>query len=123
MNKEDILKILEGAKDKNGDIPMRLVRQAFEKLSEQCVDAVSKTDVINLIAKHHRAFDNDLLEVIEYVRQLPFVTPKLPPGRYVNVDQILDVHCFNEEDEEWSIQKMSIEDILCPCDDKEGEKK
>lgn len=32
MNKEDILKILEGAKDKNGDVPMRLVRQAFEKL-------------------------------------------------------------------------------------------
>ena len=34
MNKEDILKILEGAKDKNGDVQMRLVRQAFEKLSE-----------------------------------------------------------------------------------------
>ena len=39
MSKEEILKILEDAKDKNGDVPMRLVRQAFEKLPEPCEDA------------------------------------------------------------------------------------
>ena len=32
MDKKEILKILESAKDKNGDIPMKLVRQAFDKL-------------------------------------------------------------------------------------------
>ena len=36
MDKNEVMKILEAAKDKNGEIPMRLVRQAFEKLSEPC---------------------------------------------------------------------------------------
>lgn len=35
MNKTEILKILESAADKNGDVPMRLVRLAFEKIQEQ----------------------------------------------------------------------------------------
>ena len=49
MNKEDILKILEGAKDKNGDVPMRLVRQAFEKLSEPCTDTISRQAAIDSV--------------------------------------------------------------------------
>ena len=49
MNKEDILKILEGAKDKNGDVPMRLVRQAFEKLPEPCTDTISRRVAIDAI--------------------------------------------------------------------------
>lgn len=49
MNKEDILKILEGAKDKNGDVPMRLVRQAFEKLSEPCTDTISRQAAIDVL--------------------------------------------------------------------------
>lgn len=32
MDKKEILKILESAKDKNADVPMKLVRQAFDKL-------------------------------------------------------------------------------------------
>ena len=32
MNKDRILEILESAKDKNDDVPMNLVRKAFEKL-------------------------------------------------------------------------------------------
>ena len=35
---DEILAILESAKDKNGDVPMRLIRQAFDKLSERKVD-------------------------------------------------------------------------------------
>lgn len=38
MDKNEVMKILEAAKDKNGEIPMRLVRQAFEKLPERCED-------------------------------------------------------------------------------------
>ena len=49
MNKEDILKILEGAKDKNGDVPMRLVRQAFEKLPEPCTDTISRQEAIDAV--------------------------------------------------------------------------
>lgn len=51
MNKEDILKILEGAKDKNGDVPMHLVRQAFEKLPEPCEDTVSRQAAIDALVK------------------------------------------------------------------------
>lgn len=32
MTSDEILRILENAKDKNGEIPMSLVRQAFSKL-------------------------------------------------------------------------------------------
>ena len=49
MNKEDILKILEGAKDKNGDVPMRLVRQAFEKLPEPCTGTISRQAAIDAV--------------------------------------------------------------------------
>ena len=49
MNKEDILKILEGAKDKNGDVPMCLVRQAFEKLPEPCTDTISRQEAIDAV--------------------------------------------------------------------------
>ncbi len=42
MDKNEILGILELAKDKNGEVPMRLVRQAFDKLPEliRCKDCV-----------------------------------------------------------------------------------
>ena len=33
MDKNEVLKILETARDENGEVPMRLVRQAFENLS------------------------------------------------------------------------------------------
>ena len=49
MNKEDILKILEVAKDKNGDVPMRLVRQAFEKLPEPCTGTISRQAAIDAV--------------------------------------------------------------------------
>lgn len=52
MNKEDILKILEGAKDKNGDVPMRLVRLAFKKLPESCTDTISRQAAIDAVKKN-----------------------------------------------------------------------
>lgn len=46
MDKNEVLKILETAKDKNGEVPMRLVRQAFEKLPESCEDTISRRAAI-----------------------------------------------------------------------------
>lgn len=69
MSKEEILKILEDAKDKNSDVPMRLVRQAFEKLPEPCEDAVSRQAVVDFINDiEHRALkmSNDNSEDVLY---------------------------------------------------------
>lgn len=49
MDKNEVLKILEMAKDKNGEVPMRLVRQAFEKLPEPCSDTISRQKAIDAI--------------------------------------------------------------------------
>ena len=48
MDKKRILEILEGAKDDNGEIPMSLVRKAFEKIEEPCTDAVSRQAAIRI---------------------------------------------------------------------------
>lgn len=50
MDKNEVLKILETAKDKNGEVPMRLVRQAFEKLPEPC-EVDPRADVYYLAEK------------------------------------------------------------------------
>ena len=65
MNKEDILKILEGAKDKNGDVPMRLVRQAFEKLPEPCTGTISRQAVRYKLA----ALVNEFEEILSHIRE------------------------------------------------------
>ena len=51
MDKNEVLKILETAKDENGEVPMRLVRQAFEKLTEPCEDTISRQAAVDAIAK------------------------------------------------------------------------
>lgn len=51
MDKNEVLKILETAKDKNGEVPMRLVRQAFEKLPELCEGTISRDGAINKVCK------------------------------------------------------------------------
>ena len=40
MTKNEILNILERAKDKNGEIPMSLVRKAFEKISSEQLEVI-----------------------------------------------------------------------------------
>ena len=49
MDKNEVLKILETAKDENGEVPMRLVRQAFEKLPEPCEDTISRQAAIDVV--------------------------------------------------------------------------
>lgn len=87
MNKEDILKILEGAKDKNGEIPMRLVRQAFEKLSEPCGDTISRQAAIEVIdavfpvdpmkSEYAQGIACGAALAKTYVEQLPSAQPEM----------------------------------------------
>lgn len=87
MNKEDILKILEGAKDKNGEIPMRLVRQAFEKLSEPCGDTISRQAAIEVIdavfpvdpmkSEYAQGIACGAALAKTYVKQLPSAQPEI----------------------------------------------
>ena len=83
MSKEEILKILETAKDENGNIPMRLVRQAFEKLPEPCEDAVSrealKENSFNVFTKDYGYVDVVGCDTID---NLPSVTPKRKTGEW-----------------------------------------
>ena len=76
MNKEDILKILEGAKDKNGDVPMRLVRQAFEKLSESCTDIISRQAAIDVIEAGRLTKLIEAEVAVNGLKALPSARPK-----------------------------------------------
>ena len=58
MNKDKILAILETAVDKNGNIPMRLVRLAFKKLPEPCEDVKTVNLHITKIRKHISDFSD-----------------------------------------------------------------
>ena len=108
MNKEDILKILEGAKDKNGDVPMRLVRQAFEKLPEPCTDTISRQAAIDALGEEPYVWTDSDSEVAEReqwrrdadaIKYLPSVTPKHKPWKWIEYD--------SDED------KYDV--IKCPC--------
>ena len=46
MDKKEILDILDNAKDERGAVPMRLVRQAFDKLVQPEEHARKRTRVI-----------------------------------------------------------------------------
>ena len=87
MNKKEILKILEKAVDKNGDIPMRLVRQAFDKLPEECDDAVSREDALLCLTGEFHG-DTNYIELIakfgKRIKQLPPVTPKRKTGKWIS---------------------------------------
>ena len=95
MNKEDILKILEGAKDKNGDVPMRLVRQAFEKLPEPCTDTISRQAAIDALGEEPYVWTDSDSEVaereqwrrdVDAIKYLPSVTPKRKTGKWIEYD-------------------------------------
>ena len=79
MDKKRILEILEGAKDDNGEIPMSLVRKAFEKIEEPCTDAVSRQAAIGLeyIVKNINGVDYVMLSEVQMkLRKMPSVQPE-----------------------------------------------
>ena len=87
MDKNEVMKILETAKDKNGEVPMRLVRQAFEKLPEPCEDTISRraaiavadfTDYRGLTVEDVKKVTD---EVVKGLKQLPPVQPENVPSR------------------------------------------
>ena len=87
MDKVEILEILESASDKNDDVPMRLVRKAFEKLPDPCVDAVSRDQVRRLLASIRNSveegdgYDYDLAVVD--LDALPPVKPERKIGDWI----------------------------------------
>ena len=103
MNKDKILAILETAVDKNGNIPMRLVRHAFEKLPELCEDAVSRrrllSDLKKLIAawKRYPVMAEQIKGVkvaIGYVEMIPSVTPKRKSGKWIEEQRGIKVTLY-----------------------------
>ena len=73
MDKNEVLKILETAKDENGEVPMRLVRQAFEKLPESCEDTISRQAAIDALGERPMVLtggDYELGKQEQYVRDL-----------------------------------------------------
>lgn len=100
MDKNEVLKILEMAKDKNGEVPMRLVRQAFEKLPESCEDAISRQDAIDILDAYQVMIENGEENPYAWARlrmsELPSaqlelrwipVTEKLPEDEYVLISK------------------------------------
>lgn len=78
MEKSSLLDILESAKDENADIPMSLVRLAFEKLPEPCEDAVSRQAVIDFVNSITKLNPKVRGSITSGVKAMPPVTPVLP---------------------------------------------
>jgi len=77
MNKKEILDILDNAKDERGAVPMRLVRTAFDKLSEPCEDTISRQDAIDEISRWLGYLDDDMIRRIQIgLRRLPSAQPE-----------------------------------------------
>ena len=97
MNKEDILKILEGAKDKNGDVPMRLVRQAFKKLPEPCTDTISRQAAIDAIIHNIMPTKKGYYEPSEVLCELMQVPSAQPEQRDSRSEMGIDDFCSKWE--------------------------
>ena len=124
MNKEDILKILEGAKDKNGDVPMRLVRQAFEKLPESCTDTISRQAAIDTLDKRFDSIPMEqTTEILLLRRDLRNLPPAQPEQRWIPVSERLPdkdgdyLVCFDEGyREDYSLDEIGIAPFEIDCE-------
>lgn len=76
MDKNEVLKILETAKDENGEVPMRLVRQAFEKLPEHCEDTISRRAAIDAVSRGCYELRGVFAECEKNLNELPSVQPE-----------------------------------------------
>ena len=94
MTRKEILKILETAKDKNGDIPMRLVRQAFEKLPEPCDDTISRQAAIDAVERN----SCNTQRAIDAVNALPSAQRWIPTSKKLP-DELAEVNVTWENTE------------------------
>ena len=78
MDKNEVLKILETAKDENGEVPMRLVRQAFEKLPEPCENTISRQGAIDALKDSYYKYGRfaKFEELVRVIRELPSAQPE-----------------------------------------------
>ena len=83
---EEILNILESAKDDTGSVPMRLVRQAFDKLLGSCEDAVSRREAIVAVEKESQVDGAygymDTKSIVDLLNDLPSAEPEIKPISY-----------------------------------------
>ena len=94
MDKNEVLKILETAKDENGEVPMRLVRQAFEKLPEPCGDTIYRQAAIDAMTNTLWHYPNECYRNLnEYefakglaelgLKSVPPAQPERPTGEWI----------------------------------------
>ena len=120
MDKKEILDILDNAKDERGAVPMRLVRQAFDKLptiqpeKAQLSQEDTTSDLISRQAARHALCkavhkgedvpcENQTASclwtgtrVCDFVREidaLPPIQPEPKEGHWIRTDCGLDVEC------------------------------
>ena len=90
MDKKEILDILDNAKDERGAVPMRLVRQAFDKLVQpeertetRACDCISRQDAIRWIKTECNPYGKPTLDfesgkrVMKHLEQMPPAQPEL----------------------------------------------
>jgi len=94
MDKKEILDILDNAKDERGAVPMRLVRQAFDKLVQpeestekraetRACDLVSRQAVIRWVKTECNPYGKPTLDfesgkrVIKHLEQMPSAQPEV----------------------------------------------
>ena len=102
MDKKEILDILDNAKDERGAVPMRLVRQAFDKLVQpeerteertetHACDCISRKDAIRWIKTECNPYGKPTLDfesgkrVMKHLEQMP---PAQPEQRWIPVSEM-----------------------------------
>ena len=123
MNKKEILDILDNAKDERGEVPMRLVRQAFDKLVQPeertekrteshgvCLDAISGQAAIRWVKTECNPYGKPTLDfesgkrVMKHLEQMPPAQPEL---KWIHVSERLPeerdwyLGIFKEPDTGW----------------------
>ena len=113
MDKKEILDILDNAKDERGAVPMRLVRQAFDKLptiqpekaqlSQEGTtkgatsDLIDRKAALKAINSWRGRFSEEYNEAIDdcenSIKELPTIQPEPKEGHWIRRDCGLDVEC------------------------------
>ena len=92
MDKNEVLKILETAKDENGEVPMRLVRQAFEKLPEPCGDTIYRQAAIDAMCDACSDWcDEGVCSKVSAIQKLP------PAQQWIPCSERLPDHPENDD--------------------------
>ena len=112
MDKKEILDILDNAKDERGAVPMRLVRQAFDKLptiqpekaqlsqEDATSDLISRQAALKAINSWRGRFSEEYNEAIDdcenSIKELPTIQPEPKEGHWIEggiYRDVIECHC------------------------------